>query len=186
MKEIRVHARAGQGAITTAMLLATAAFEEGKYALAFPNFGAERLGAPMNAFIRMDSQPIRKRSQVRNPDYVIVQDPTLVKDFDVTEGVPDNGIVIINTPTVTSQIKPRTQKIVTVPASLIAEDVMGRADRANTALLGAFAAATGEIKMESLIAAIRQRFPGPMGEKNVIALQRAYEFIKNDGEKDAK
>lgn len=186
MKEIRVHARAGQGAITTAMILATAAFVEGKYALAFPNFGAERLGAPMNAFIRIDSQPIRKRSQVRHPDYVLVQDPTLIKDFDVTEGMDDNGLVIINTPTLTSQIKPRGQRIITVPASLIAEEIMGRADRANTALLGAFVAATGEVSLESLIAGTRQRFPGPMGEKNVEAIRRAYDFVKSDAGKGAK
>lgn len=183
MKEIRVHARAGQGAITTAMLLATAAFEEGKYALAFPNFGAERLGAPMNAFIRLDSQPIRKRSQVRHPDYVLVQDSTLIKDFDVTDGLAENGLVIINTQILPSQIKPQAQRIITVPASLIAEEVMGRADRANTALLGAFVAATGEVSLESLIIATRQRFPGPIGEKNVEAIQRAYNYVKNNGNK---
>lgn len=186
MKEIRVHARAGQGAITTAMILATAAFVEGKYALAFPNFGAERLGAPMNAFIRIDSQPIRKRSQVRSPDYVIVQDPTLVKDYDVTEGMGEKGIVIINTQILTSQVKPRAQRVVTVPASLIAEEIMGRADRANTALLGAFVAATGEVGLESLIAATIQRFPGAMGEKNVLAIQRAFEFVVNNIKKGAR
>lgn len=186
MKEIRVHARAGQGAITTAMILATAAFVEGKYALAFPNFGAERLGAPMNAFIRLDSQPIRKRSQVRHPDYVLVQDPTLIKDFDVTEGMEDKGLVIINTQILTSHMKPRAQRIITVPASLIAEDVMGRADRANTALLGALVAATGEVRLESLMTATRERFPGPMGEKNVEAIRRAYDYVKNDIGKGAK
>lgn len=180
---MRIHARAGQGAITTAMLLATAAFVEGKYGLAFPHFGAERLGAPMNAFVRLDSQPIRKRGQVHHPDYVIVQDPTLMKDFDVTEGVADSGLVIINTQTPTSELKPRKQRIVTVPAAQIAEAVLGRADRANTALLGAFVAITGEVSLEALIKAVRQRFPGPMGEKNVEAIQRAYDFIKSDGKK---
>src|SRR3990170_1367648 len=86
MKEIRIHARAGQGAITAALLLASAAFLEGKYSLAFPHFGAERTGAPMNAYARISDAPIRLRTQVRRPDYVLVQDPTLIASQDVAEG----------------------------------------------------------------------------------------------------
>lgn len=179
MKEIRVHARAGQGAITTALLLATAAFEEGIHALAFPSFGAERLGAPMNAFIRLDSAPIRLRTQVRTPDYVIVQDATLMKGYDVTEGLRHGGVVLINSGHDTPQISlGHRVRVVTVPASRIAEEVIGRADRANTALLGAFAAATGEVGVESLKKAVRSRFPGAMGEKNATAIQQAYDYVK--------
>ncbi|UCC60506.1 MAG: 2-oxoacid:acceptor oxidoreductase family protein, partial [Dehalococcoidia bacterium] len=87
MKEIRVHARAGQGAITTATILANAAFEDNKYALTFPPFGAARMGAPMNAFVRIGDAPIRVRSQIYTPDYVLVQDPTLLRGYDVVAGL---------------------------------------------------------------------------------------------------
>ena len=96
MKEIRVHARAGQGAITVANLLGDAAFREKKYAVAFPTFGAARMGAPMNAFIRIDAKPIRARSQIHHPDYIIVMDPTLLQGFNVFEGLKEGGVALIS------------------------------------------------------------------------------------------
>lgn len=195
VKEIRIHGRAGQGAITTAHLIALAAFEEGKEALAFPHFGAERMGAPMNAFVRISTQPIRIRSRILNPDYVLVLDPTLLQEiedaseakeegfflqrfFDVAKGLKPDGTIIINSPLSPSQIKLSTQaKIITVPASHIAKEILGRADRANTAILGAFAV-TGEISLEALKKAAKIRFPGPLGEKNAEAMQRAYDIVK--------
>ena len=94
MKEIRVHARAGQGAITTATIMANAAFEDGKHALTFPTFGAARMGAPMNAFVRIGDEPIRVRSQIYYPDYVLVQDPTLMKGENVVAGLKSDGLMI--------------------------------------------------------------------------------------------
>jgi len=179
MKEIRIHARAGQGAITTAMLLASAAFEEGKEALAFPTFGAERMGAPMNAFVRLAQEPIRDRSQIRKPDYVLVLDPTLLRGFDVFAGLKDGGLAIINSPLTLKELGIKTKvRVLTVPAGRIAEEVLGRADRANTALLGAFAAATGEVSTKALTRVVKATFPGPVGEKNVKAMELAYTFVK--------
>lgn len=179
MKEIRIHARAGQGAITTASLLALAIFKEGRYALAFPHFGAERMGAPLNAFVRIDDVPIRLRTQVREPDYVIVQDPTLLRGFDVTAGLSLTGLVLVNEEKCAEDLSLKTgARVVTVPASRIAREIIGRADRANTALLGAFSAATGMVGLDSLKKAIEERFPGAMGQKNIDALSKAYDLIK--------
>ncbi|MBI4216950.1 MAG: 2-oxoacid:acceptor oxidoreductase family protein [Chloroflexi bacterium] len=180
MIEIRIHARAGQGAITAAMLLASAVFAEGKWALAFPHFGSERMGAPMNAFVRLSNKPIQRRTQVREPNYVIVQDPTLLAGFNVAEGLRPNGVIIVNTDKTPKELGlgKNGTRILTVPASRIAQELLGRADRANTALLGAFAAASGEVSLGSLQDAVRERFPGAAGERNAQALARAYEFIK--------
>lgn len=179
IKEIRIHARAGQGAITAAMLLAMAAFYEDKQSLAFPHFGSERMGAPMNAFVRLGDQPIRLRTQIQNPDYIIVLDETLLRGFNVAAGLKDNGIAVINTDRNAEQLGIKDGfSIVTVPASRIAEEVVGRKDRANTALLGAFAAATGEIKLSSLEKAIASRFSGEAGKKNIEAMKKAYEHVR--------
>ena len=178
MKEIRVHARAGQGAITTAMLMATAAFEDGKYALAFPHFGAQRMGAPMNAFVRISDAVIRVRSQVTEPDYVIVQDPTLLKGFDVVAGLNPNGIALINGNFAKPQLNTKA-RVIMVPASDIAQQVIGRPDRANTALIGAFAAASGELSIEAINKAILARFSGKPAEQNIEAVKRAYDLIKS-------
>jgi len=179
VKEIRIHARAGQGAITTALLLALACFEEGKEALAFPHFGAERMGAPLNAFVRISDSPIRDRSQIRHPDYVLVLDPTLLRGFNVVEGLKETGAAIINTHRSPEELKLDTSaRVVTVPASRVAQEILGRADRVNTAILGAFAAVTGEVGLESLQKAARERFPGEMGERNARAMQATYELVK--------
>jgi pyruvate ferredoxin oxidoreductase gamma subunit len=182
MKEIRVHARAGQGAITTATILANAAFEDGKYALTFPTFGAARVGAPMNAFVRIGDAPIRIRSQIYTPDYVLVQDPTLMRGYDVVVGLKPDGLAVINSTKEPSELTLKTEaKVVTVPASVIAQEIMGRADRVNTAVIGAFIAATGELSMESLEKSINTRFSGKAAESNWNALVRAYNEVKNRG-----
>jgi pyruvate ferredoxin oxidoreductase gamma subunit len=179
MKEIRIHARAGQGAITTAMLLASAAFEENIYGLAFPHFGAERMGAPLNAYVRLSETPINVRTQVREPDYVLVQDSTLLKSSDVTSGLKPGGLVIVNDERAPSDLGLRPGVMVlTIPASRLATEYLGRADRASTAMLGALAAATGAIKLESIKKAILNRFPGPVGEKNVRVVEKAAELAR--------
>ncbi len=180
MKEIRIHARAGQGAITTARILAMAAFEQGKYALAFPHFGAERMGAPMNAFVRLDDQKVRLRSRVHAPDYVLVIDPSLVEDeeFGVFQGLKPDGMAILNYAGDVAQVAARTEAAIrAVPASQIALEVLGQ-DRANTPILGAFAAATGEIALSSLEKAILANFgEGKVGAANVESVRRAYELV---------
>ena len=182
MKEIRVHARAGQGAITTATILANAAFEDGKYALAFPTFGAARIGAPMNAFIRIGDTPIRIRSQIYKPDYVLVQDPTLMRGYDVVVGLKPDGLAVINSIKDPSALDLKTEaKVLTVPASGIAKEIMGRADRVNTALIGAFIAATGELTLDALERSIYTRFKGKVAESNWKALLEAYNHVKNRG-----
>jgi len=180
MKEIRIHARAGQGAITTARILAMAAFEQGKYALAFPHFGAERMGAPMNAFVRIDSRKILLRSRVHTPDYILVVDPSLAtaEEFGVFQGLKPSGAAILNFAGGPERFASRTDAAVwTVPASEIALELLGQ-DRANMPLLGAFAAITGEVDLAALEKAIVQNFgEGAVAEKNVLAVRRAYEVM---------
>ncbi len=175
IKEMRIHARAGQGAITTAALLGTAVFVEGQYAYAFPSFGAARMGAPMNAFIRISDRPIRLRSQIYNPDYVLVVDPTLVRSVDVLAGVKDKAIVVINSKE-PIPLNPASGgvKICYVPANEIAMRHLGR-PMGNTALLGAFAAVSGTVKLESLKEVIKRRFSGEIAEKNIAALTEGWE-----------
>ncbi|MEW6040377.1 MAG: 2-oxoacid:acceptor oxidoreductase family protein [Elusimicrobiota bacterium] len=178
MKEIIIHARAGQGAITTAALLGDAVVESDKYAYVFPSFGAARMGAPMNAFIRLDEKPIRLRSQVKEPDYVIVIDETLLSGFNVFKGLKKNGVVIINTP---NKIQPpenlhNSVKIITVPGNRIAEEILGR-PLGNTAALGAFAFATKEFDLEALSKALKRRFSPKIAEKNLEMAKRGYEHV---------
>ncbi|OPZ93379.1 MAG: NADH-dependent phenylglyoxylate dehydrogenase subunit gamma [candidate division TA06 bacterium ADurb.Bin417] len=173
--EMRIHARAGQGAITTAALMGTAIFVEGRYAYAFPSFGAARMGAPMNAFVRISNQPIRLRSQIYRPDYVIVADPTLCRSVDVLAGVKEKAVVIINAEKPLNLTPPSGGvKICYVPANEIARRHIGR-PLANTALLGAFAAASGAVKLESLEEVIRRRFPEDLANKNIASLKEGWE-----------
>ena len=106
MLEVRLHGRGGQGAVTSAELVAEAAINEGKYAQAFPSFGPERRGAPVRAFIRVDNGPIPLRNEIDEPDVVLVLDPTLIRVVNVTEGLKKDGIVVLNT----SKIRCRDQK----------------------------------------------------------------------------
>lgn len=179
MKEIRIHARAGQGAITTAALLGDAYFLKGVYPYAFPHFGAARMGAPMNAFVRVDTKPVRLRSQIYEPDYIVIVDATLMRGFNCLSGLKDNGIVLVNQrqgmepPKVNAR-----QKAYLVPANDIALKTIGR-PLGNTALLGAYAAATGDINLDNLIDAVRNRFSGKIQDANVEAVKQGFDFIKN-------
>lgn len=178
MKEIRIHARAGQGAITTATLLGFTYFKEGMYPYAFPHFGAARMGAPMNAFVRIDSKPVRTRSQIYEPDYVIIVDETLMRGYNCFSGLKENGIAIINGKADLELPKLKAkQKAWVIPANEIALKTIGR-PLGNTTLIGAFAAATGEIKLETLIEVIKSRFSGKSQEGNIQAAKQGFEFIK--------
>jgi pyruvate ferredoxin oxidoreductase, gamma subunit (EC 1.2.7.1) len=178
MIEIRFHGRGGQGAVTAAELLAVAAFNDGYYSQAFPAFGVERRGAPVLAFTRINDEKIRVRSQIYSPDYVIVQDSTLVKTVNVVEGLKEDGMVVIN-----SNKDPKEfdigREIRAIDATKISLDVIGRPIM-NTTMLGAFAGATGVVSLESVKKAVENRFEGKLKERNVRAVEVAYEKIKED------
>jgi len=177
LRELRIHGRGGQGSVTAAELIAFAAFEGGVYAQAFPAFGVERRGAPVQAFVRFSDEKIRLRSQIYEPDYIIVQDPTLIGDVDVFKGMKEGGIAIVNTekPDFDSRV-PEGVRVYTIDATTIALEELG-VPITNTTLMGAFAAATGEIKLEPLAHALRSRFSGSMADKNVKAAERAYNQV---------
>jgi len=180
MKEIRIHGRGGQGSVTAAEMISIAAFEDGKFSQAFPAFGVERRGAPVQAFTRISDRPIRLRSQIYTPDYVIVQDATLLETVDVASGIKDDGIIIVNTTEKPESLNLDTKaRIMTVDATKVAMDIIGF-PIVNTVLLGAFAGATGEIDVESIKKAVKGRFSGKVAEKNAQAIQKAYDLIKGE------
>jgi pyruvate ferredoxin oxidoreductase gamma subunit len=158
-------------------LIAVAAFAGGVYSQAFPAFGVERRGAPVQAFVRFDDRKIRLRSQVYEPDYIIVQDSTLISDVNVFHGVKPGGVVIVNTEKPLAAQVPPGVKVITLDATSIALKHLG-VPITNTTLMGAFAAASGEIDFAALEEAIRGRFTGEMAEKNVAAAREAYAIVK--------
>jgi len=180
LKEIRIHGRGGQGGVTAAEMLARAAFKEGKWVQAIPFFGAERRGAPVKAFVRLADDPILVRSQVYNPNYVIVLDSALLDIVDITEGLKNDGIVIINTRKNPKEISIKTSRVATVDATGIALELqllVAGLPILNTPMLGAFARATEEVKLESVLEVIRQEWPGAAGEKNAKAASLAFERL---------
>ncbi len=180
IKEIRIHGRGGQGVVTAAELLASAAYEEGKFVQAFPSFGSERMGSPLQAFVRISDREIRTRSQVYEPDYVMVQDPTLIGVTDVIKGLKDNGLVIVNIEKRPEELNLKTKaKVITIPALQIALETTGR-PIVNTTLIGAFAGATKEISIESVIKSIKSRFSEEIAEKNIAAVERAYSLTSKN------
>jgi pyruvate ferredoxin oxidoreductase gamma subunit len=183
MFQVRIHGRGGQGVVTAAELLSVAAFLEGREAQAFPTFGSERTGAPVVAFCRMDDKPIRVREPITEPDAVIVQDPTLVHQVDLFAGLDESGYLLVNTSRALADLglaeyveRFAPGRCATVPATDIARERLGR-PLPNAALLGAFAALTGEVSLESVSAAIRERFSGAIGEQNVAAAEEAHRSI---------
>ncbi len=174
MIEIRFHGRGGQGAVTAAQILAKGAFFDGKYAQAFPYFGVERRGAPVMAFTRIDDKKIRLRSQIYEPDYVIVQDSTLLDVMNITGGLKKDGVVIINTNK--DDINFEGYKTYAIDATGIALDILGL-PIVNTAILGAFAGATSQVSIESIKKAIMDSFPKKLAEKNAKTAEVAYETI---------
>lgn len=180
MKEIRIHARAGQGAITTASLLGYAYFLKGMYPYAFPSFGAARMGAPMNAFVRVDSNPVRLRSQIYEPNYLLIVDHTLMRGFNCFSGLKEDGVAIINANADTfkaPKVKAK-QRVFVVPANDIALKHIGR-PLGNTAMLGAFCAATGELTMDDLDAAIKHRFDQRLQEVNIKAAKEGFDYVRS-------
>ncbi|MFH1431752.1 MAG: pyruvate ferredoxin oxidoreductase subunit gamma [archaeon] len=175
LRQVRIHGRGGQGAVTSAELLAIAAFKDGKYSQSFPFFGVARRGAPVMAFTRIDDKFIRLREQVTKPDYVMVLDPTLIDVIDVAEGTTEDSIIIVNTSKKPQDLKIRTKaKIVTVDITKIALDIIG-APFVNTPMLGAFAKATKEVTLESILKAIEEEMPEKIAKKNMDATKKVYE-----------
>jgi 2-oxoacid:acceptor oxidoreductase gamma subunit (pyruvate/2-ketoisovalerate family) len=175
MIEIRLHGRGGQGAVTSAELLATAAIEQGKYAQAFPNFGPERRGAPVMAFVRVDDKPIRNRHMIHNPDLVMVLDPSILRLVDVTSGLKDDGILVTNSKHTADELREElglTCKMGTVNANVIAKEELGILIT-NTTMLGALLKAREVIELEALIEPLKRRF-GRIADKNINALKRAF------------
>lgn len=177
MRELRIHGRGGQGSVTAAELIAVAAFKSGVFVQAFPAFGVERRGAPVLAFVRFSDSKVRLRSQVYEPDYIIVQDSSLLKDVDVFGGVKEGGIAIFNTEKSIEDVAPEGIKLISIDATSIALEHLG-VPITNTTLMGAFAAATGEIKIDALEEAVRERFSGSMADKNVSAAKAAYDIVR--------
>ena len=180
MFQIRIHGRGGQGVVTAAELLSVAAFEEGRYAQAFPTFGSERTGAPVVSFCRIDEQPIRIREPIVEPDALIVQDPTLLHQVDLFNGIGHDSFVLINTTRTFDELglaelsgRVRPERLVTVPATELAREHVGR-PLPNAALLGAFAALTGVVSLGSVEAAIRGRFPAKVADGNAAAARAAH------------
>jgi len=181
MFQIRIHGRGGQGVVTATELLSVAAFEEGAFAQAFPSFGSERMGAPVVAFCRIDDREIRLREPILEPDALIVQDPTLFKVIDVFHGLRPQGYLLVNTNKnfddlhIAAQVaKIPSGHARTVNATELALKYVGR-PVPNAALLGAFAALSGVVHLKSVVNAIRQAFPGEIGEANVGAATAAFE-----------
>jgi pyruvate ferredoxin oxidoreductase gamma subunit len=175
MFQVRIHGRGGQGVVTAAELLSLAAFREGRYAQAFPSFGSERTGAPLAAFCRIDTRQIRTREPVAEPDAVVVQDATLLHHVDVFAGLSDEGYALINSRRSLEQLglaglaeHRRRERLLTVPASDSAREYTGHA-RPNAALLGALAALTGVVSLESVTDAINIRFDGELARANAAA-----------------
>jgi pyruvate ferredoxin oxidoreductase gamma subunit len=173
--EIRWHGRGGQGAVTSAELLAKAAIAEGKYAQAFPAFGPERRGAPVVAFDRIDSKaPIRVRAEIRQPDVVIVLDPTLLRVVNVTAGLKNGGTLIINTRKDFVTIEEAfggNWKLALVDATRIARAILG-VPIVNTTMLGALLKTTPVVTVESLVEPLEERF-GRLAERNLNAMKQA-------------
>ena len=174
MFEIRLHSRGGQGGVTAAKLIAYAAFLDGKYATATPLYGAERRGAPVVSFIRIDDEPIRIYSQIRNPDLVIVLDESIMQLVDVLHGIKPDGKVVINSQKGTEVEGHRTYPVDLTGISLSLDLVLAGNPILNTPLIGAIAK-LGLISQESAKQVIAETF---RDERNVEAAQRAYEELK--------
>ncbi|MFB0521986.1 MAG: pyruvate ferredoxin oxidoreductase subunit gamma [Desulfatiglandales bacterium] len=182
MKEIRIHGRGGQGSLVLAQFMAIAALEDGKYGQAFPFLGGggERRGKPIMAFCRLSDRPIRLRSRVNEPDYVIVQDATILRELDVVEGLKDGGMILVNTERDVAELGLKGSfRLFTFSADEIARRILGRPIM-NTALLGAFAALTKELTLDATLRAVRSRFPGELGEKNAQVVRESYRQLMGE------
>ncbi|QNN52532.1 2-oxoacid:acceptor oxidoreductase family protein [Nocardioides mesophilus] len=184
MFSVRIHGRGGQGAVTAAEMLSVAAFREGRHAQAFPTFGSERTGAPVVAFCRIDDRAIRLREPVADPDALVVADPTLLHQVDLFAGFRPGGYLLVNTSRTLEELgllelvgEMRPERTATVAATELAREHLGR-PLPNAALLGGFAALTGQVSLVAVVAAIQAQFPGRVGEANAEAARAAYDRVQ--------
>ncbi len=186
MFQVRIHGRGGQGVVTGAEMLSIAAFLEGRHAQAFPSFGSERTGAPVVAYCRIDTKEIRLREPIMQPDALIIQDPTLLHQVDVLSGLErPGGYILINTNKGFAELGLgefvkglRADRLVSLPATELSLKHVGRAVP-NVPLLGGFAAASGLISLDSVIAAINDKFGGKVAAGNIAAATEAYNLVKD-------
>ncbi|MFH1542051.1 MAG: 2-oxoacid:acceptor oxidoreductase family protein [bacterium] len=187
--EIRWHGRGGQGAKTAALLFGDAALSLGKYIQAFPEYGPERMGAPVASFNRLSDSPITLHCSIHSPSIVLVLDPTLMGSVDVTAGLPDNGTLIVNTSLSAKEIREKIslkgRKVFTVDASKISKDSIGK-DIPNTPMLGALVKVSGLLKFEDLIKDLEIKLKKKFAHKpeiiegNLKAVKTAYDAVKGE------
>ena len=184
MLQIRIHGRGGQGVVTAAEMLSIAAFAQGRHAQAFPSFGSERTGAPVVAFCRIDDHEIRLREPILAPDVLIVQDPTLLHQVDIFQGLKLDGFVLINSKRSfhdlgLAEMEQRymAERLITVPATEMAMKHLGR-PLPNAVMLGGFAALSGLISLETVSDAIRKKFSGKVAQGNIAAASEAFGYVK--------
>jgi pyruvate ferredoxin oxidoreductase gamma subunit len=180
MFQVRIHGRGGQGVATTAELLSVAAFSEGQYAQVLPGLGSERMGAPVLAFCRMDGEPIRTHEPVTGPDALIVLDPTLLHQPGLLTGLGAGGYLLVNAMRGPGELglgahvaRMHAGRLLVLPATQFALDHLGR-PLPGAALLGGFAALTGQVRLDSIELAIRERFTGQVADGNVATAEAAY------------
>ena len=185
MFQVRIHGRGGQGVVAAAEILSMAAFDEGRFAQAFPSFGSERMGAPVVSYCRIDERPIRTHEPIAEPDALIVQDATLVHQVDLFGGLSDGSYVLVNTSKGFEELgladlvaRFRPERLCTCPATSLALTHLGR-PLPNAALLGGFAALTGRVSLGALEKAVGERFPGPAGAANAAAARAAYAWVED-------
>jgi len=183
--EIRIHGRGGQGGKTAAQFIAESGMDEGKFVQAFPEYGPERSGAPVTAYARLSDEHIHLYQPVHNPDIVLVIDETLIDPIDVTEGMTNEGMLIVNTPKSADEIRKQTcfdGKVYTVDATKISIDATG-VNKPNVPILGAMIKVAGGIKLDSVEGKIRHKFTKKLGEEKtqatVDAIKRAYDEVKD-------
>ncbi|MBI5903171.1 MAG: 2-oxoacid:acceptor oxidoreductase family protein [Deltaproteobacteria bacterium] len=185
--EVRWHGRAQQGVVTAAKVLSEACLRAGKYVQAFPEFGPERMGAPVKAYNRVSDEPIRLHCQVSDPGYVLIADPTLIGSVNVTEGAPEDAVFIVNTHKSPEEMRKelglagKKAKVFTIDASRISLDALGRL-MPNTPLLGALAKATGFVTLDALMENFKEnyskKFSSKVIEGNVEAMKRGFSEAK--------
>jgi len=185
--EIRWHGRGGQGAKTAAQLLAETALEEGKFIQSFPEYGPERAGAPIKAFTRISEEPINLHCGVVNPQIIVVIDPTLLDAVNVTEGLFDDGILLVNSEKSPKQIREKLKynngKVFTIDATKIALDALGL-PLPNIPMLGALVKAVGIVALENVEEKIKKKFLKKIGEEktkgNIEGVRKAYQLLQSE------
>ena len=177
MREIRFHGRGGQGAVLAARMLAAAFVIEGKHVASFPMYGFERRGAPVVAFTRLDDKPIREKTQIYNPDCLVVIDPGLMNLPALFSGLKPEGILILNSPRpLENRLNDNLKLAGVVNATQIAVEEIGR-DIPNTCLLGAFAATTGWVNLKSILSSLGDYFSGDILQRNIRSTERGFQEV---------